>query len=303
MKDKIHDQLLEGSFYNALAEAIPEIVLKTGFFEGPIYRKVKSKRLQPDPATGKMRLVVEDRIIAEYERVSPLDIYPAPDSNGIDDGYLIKKTAYNGTQLSSLIGVPGFSDTAVRAVLQEYGKGGLKEWTGIETDRAQAENKDSSVAWDSTKIDCLVFYGDIQGRDLREWGMTEQEIGDPDIFYSAQAWLIGNHVIKAMLNPDPLGRKNLYKASFDESDGGFLGNRPSGIDPRRAGRLQRLRPPHREQRRHGRRAHGGDQRRTLPGRGRSHPFQGLEGYRITRSGATPRPSASTFFPWSRTSSC
>jgi hypothetical protein len=224
MKDKIHDQLLEGGFYNALAESIPEIVLKTGFVEGPIYRKVKSKRLQPDPVSGKMRLSVEDKIIAEYERVSPLDIYPAPDSNGIDDGYLIKKTAYNGTQLSSLIGVPGFSDAAVRAVLQEYGKGGLKEWTGIETDRAQAENKDSSVAWDSTKIDCLVFYGDIQGRDLREWGMTEQEIGDPDIFYPAQAWLIGNHVIKAMLNPDPLGRKNLYKASFDESDGGFWGS-------------------------------------------------------------------------------
>jgi hypothetical protein len=91
----------------ALAEAIPEIVLKTGFLEGPIYRKVKSKRLQPDQATGKMRLVVEDRIIAEYERVSPLDIYPAPDSNGIDDGSLIKKTAYNGTALTEWPAVVG----------------------------------------------------------------------------------------------------------------------------------------------------------------------------------------------------
>jgi hypothetical protein len=178
-----------------------------------------------------MRLVVEDKIIAEYERVSSLDIYPAPDSNGMDDGYLIKKTAYTGTQLSSLIDVPGFSEPALRAVLQEYGKGGLKEWTGIETERAEAENKDPAVAWDSTKIDCLVFYGDVQGKDLRDWGMTDQEIKDPDIFYSAQTWLIGNHVIKAMLNPDPLGRKNIYKASFDESDGGFWGKGlPEWID-------------------------------------------------------------------------
>jgi len=128
------------------------------------------------PLSGKMRLVVEDKIIAEYERVSSLDIYPAPDSNGMDDGYLIKKTAYTGTQLSSLIDVPGFSEPALRAVLQEYGKGGLKEWTGIETERAEAENKDPAVAWDSTKIDCLVFYGDVQGKDLRDWGMTDQEI-------------------------------------------------------------------------------------------------------------------------------
>ena len=224
MKDKIHDQLVEGNFYEALAEAIPDVILKTGFIEGPIYRKVKSKRLQPDPQTGKMRLVVEDKIVAEYERFSPLDAYPASDANSLDDGYFIKKTAYTGAQLSSLIGVSGFSEPAIRAVLDEYGKGGLKEWTGIETERAEAENKDPSVAWDSTKIDCLVFYGDVQGKDLREWGMTEQEIKDPQIFYPAQGWLIGNHVIKAMLNPDPLGRKNIYKASFDESDGSFWGN-------------------------------------------------------------------------------
>ena len=224
MNNKIHDQLLEGGFYEALAEALPDIVLKTGFIEGPIYRKVKTKKLLPDPQTGKMRLVVEDKIVAEYERFSPLDAYPAPDANSLDDGYFIKKTAYTGLQLSSLIGVPGYSETALRAVLDEYGKGGLREWTGIETERAQAENKDPSVAWDSTKIDCLVFYGEIQGKDLRDWGMGEQEIQDPQIFYPAQAWLIGSHVIKAMLNPDPLGRKNIYKASFDESDGGFWGN-------------------------------------------------------------------------------
>ncbi len=224
MKDKIHDQLVEGGFYKALYEAIPDIILKTGFIEGPIYRKVKNKKLQPDPQTGRMRLVVEDKIVAEYERFSSLDAYPAPDANSLDDGYFIKKTAYTGLQLSALIGVPGFSEPEIRAVLDEYGKGGLKEWTGIETERAKAENKESSVAWDSTKIDCLVFYGDIQGKELRQWGMSETEIKDLETFYPAQAWLIGNHVIKAMLNPDPLGRKNIYKASFDESDGGFWGN-------------------------------------------------------------------------------
>lgn len=223
MKDKIHDQLVEGKFYKALREAIPDIILHTGFIEGPIYRKVKTKKLQPDPQTGRMRLVVEDKIVAEYERFSPLDAYPAPDANSLDDGYFIKKTAYTGLQLSSLIGVPGYSEKEIRAVLDQYGKGGLKEWTGIETERAHAENKEPSVAWDSTKIDCLVFYGDVQGKDLLDWGMSAEEIKDPEIFYPVQAWLIGNHVIKAMLNPDPLGRKNIYKASFDESDGGFWG--------------------------------------------------------------------------------
>jgi hypothetical protein len=223
MKQKIDDQLVEGRFYEALDDCVSDIILHTGFIKGPVYRREKVKTLVPDPFTGRVRVQMTQKIVEEYEKVSPLDIYPAPDSNGIDDGYLIEKTSITGSRLSAMIGVPGFSETAIRAVLQQYGKGGLREWTGIETERAQVENKDASAAWDSDKMDCLVFNGEIQGSMLRDWGMSAGEVPDADIYYPAVAWLIGNYVIKAMLNPDPLGRKIYSKASFDESDGGFWG--------------------------------------------------------------------------------
>ncbi|HWU36234.1 MAG TPA: hypothetical protein VN203_01235, partial [Candidatus Acidoferrum sp.] len=204
MKARIDDQLTEGGFYQALADALPDIVLHTGFIKGPTYRREKVRKLVSDPMTGRKRSVLTDEIRAQYERVSPLDIYPAADSTGINDGYLIEKTSMTGVQLSSLKGVPTFDSSAVAAVLQQYGGGGLREWTGIDSDRATLENKSPSVIHDSTKIDCLVFWGEIQGSMLQQWGMSPKEVPDPDVFYPVCAWLIGNYVIKAMLNPDPV---------------------------------------------------------------------------------------------------
>ncbi len=223
METKIHDQLTEGGFYQALADALPDIILHTGFIKGPTYRREKVRKLVADPITGKKRSIVVDEILAQYEKVSPLDIYPAPDSTGINDGYLIEKSSLTGLQLSSLKGVPTFDDNAISLALQQYARGGLKEWTGIETERARLENQDSSVIHDSTKIDCLIFWGEVQGSMLRQWGMSDKEVPDPDSFYPVTAWMIGNYVIKAMLNPDPQGEKNYYKATFDETEGGFWG--------------------------------------------------------------------------------
>ncbi len=224
MEDKIDDQLTEGGFYKALEECIPDIACPgEAIIKGPTFRKEKVKKLVGDPATGKVRVEVQEKIIPQYERVSPFDIYPAPDSNDIDDGFLIEKTSLTGTSLSSLIGVPGYSEEAIRRVLVQYNSGGLREWTAIDTERAEIERKNTSQIWDSDKVDCLVFWGEVQGSVLLEWGMKAKDVPDPDIYHNICAWLVGTEVIKAMLNPDPLGKKPYSKAAFDDSNGGFWG--------------------------------------------------------------------------------
>lgn len=222
-EEKIDDQLQEGGFYQALEEALPNIILKTGFLKGPIYRKEKSKRLISDYQTNRSTVGIHERIIPQYESPSPYDIYPAPDSNGINDGFLIEKIRLTGTQLSSMIGLPGYDQAAIRRVLHLYGSGGLQEWTATDTERAQVQKQDTSAIHDSTKISCLEFWGEVQGKTLLEWGMTAQQIPDADIFYPITAWLIGSEVIAAVLNPDPLGDKCYSKASWDDSNGTFWG--------------------------------------------------------------------------------
>lgn len=54
--------------------------------------------------------------------------------------------------------------------------------------------------------------------------MDESEIEDPLGEYHIEAWLIGNYVIKATINPDPLHRKPYYKTSWENVPGCFWGN-------------------------------------------------------------------------------
>jgi hypothetical protein len=58
---------------------------------------------------------------------------------------------------------------------------------------------------------------------LIEWGMTEEEVPDSAREYDANVWLVGNMVIKAVLNYDPLGEKPYAKASFIKCPGAFWG--------------------------------------------------------------------------------
>jgi hypothetical protein len=69
-----------------------------------------------------------------------------------------------------------------------------------------------------------MFTGNVQGRMLREYGFTEDEISDELRDYSVQAWLIGNYLIKVQLNPSPRRRHNYYVTSWEKVPGTPIGN-------------------------------------------------------------------------------
>ena len=58
---------------------------------------------------------------------------------------------------------------------------------------------------------------------LREWGLSEAEVPDETKVYAVEAWLIGNWVIKASINVDPLARRPYYGDSFKRQAGAFWG--------------------------------------------------------------------------------
>ena len=59
---------------------------------------------------------------------------------------------------------------------------------------------------------------------LIEWGLDEEEIEDEHREYDANVWIVGNYVIKAILNYDPLGEKPYAKTSFIKRPGAFWGS-------------------------------------------------------------------------------
>ena len=276
MKTKIEDQLVEGGFYNALATSSPISSFTPGLSKARPTAKLRSPSSSPT-RTGRKRLQVVEEIQGQYEKVNPLDIYPAPDATGINDGYLIKKDFLQRSPAPGAPRCPHFRHRSDRQGPRAVRQNGLKEWTAIDTQRADVEHRDQMVIHDTTKIDVLVFWGEVQGKVLLQWGMTRKEVPDPFSFYHVCAWLIGNYVIKAMLNPDPLGERPYYKASFDETDGNCYWGRglPQVIDHiQDCG--QRGRPAHRQQYRLRRRPHGRDQRGPGTGSRRSRARPRME---------------------------
>ena len=217
MKIKIEDQFAQGGWAEAFNEFITDLVtFPAGFVKGPIVRR--QRHLKWNGQT----LEAGERIAPEYERVSPFNIYPEPGITRINDGYLFEYHEMTRTQLSDLIGVPGYDDQAIRKVL-EIGntQSWVQEWQKVS--REEEERKFHTEMRPTEVYDALEFWGKVSGRMLREWGMSEEEVDDPDREYDANIWAVGNYIIKAVLNYDPLGEKPYAKTSFIKQPGSFWG--------------------------------------------------------------------------------
>jgi len=223
MATKIDDQLAQGGWYEAFWASINDLItMKAGVIKGPVLKRQKVQSWVQDPAQGGKWVVnAVDQIIPTFERVSPLDLYPAPDSRNPDDGYLIERHELTRSDLQCLIGVPGYSEQAIRKVLQEY-PNGYRNTLPNDTERARVEfSGNTELSTHGEKLEALEFWGAVQGRMLIEWGLSDGI--DPDLDYEVNCWKIGSYVIRAILNPDKLGRKPYSVDSFERIPGSFWG--------------------------------------------------------------------------------
>lgn len=221
MSQLIDDQLQEGGWHKAFWGVISDLVtLKAGILKGPVLRKRKVPKYEQD-ARGKWAIVAVDEIIPEFARVSPFDLYPAPDSRHPDDGYLIERHQLSRTEIQAMIGVPGYSTENIKLVLKDYSNG-LKTTLSIDSERAPLEFGGNYTHLTSgEKIEALEFWGSVQGKYLIEWGLKSGI--DPELDYEINCWKIGNYVIRAILNPDKLGRKPYSIDSYERIPGSFWG--------------------------------------------------------------------------------
>ena len=219
-EDKIDEMLSEGGFYKAMAEFITDLPLfPFACVKGPVVRIVPTVQWEGGKA------VVKQQPKLFWNRVSPFDIWWTPGVNDIEDGSVIERTRVTRADLNDLLDLPGYNTAEVRAVLDEYGRGGLSDdWDTTDSERAIMESRENPQMNRSGLISCLEFHGNVQGRMLLEYGLTEDEIPDPLRDYFVQAWLIGTHIIKVQLSPSPRKRHSYFVTSFEKVPGTPVGN-------------------------------------------------------------------------------
>ena len=218
MEAKIEDQLKQGKFFNAFRDFIDDFVTyPTAIFKGPNVKRRKRLEWAEDYTP----VVISD-FTREFDRVSPFDIYPAPSSSGPNDSYIIQRHRLSRGELSNMRGTPGYSTDAIDQVLERYGKTGLHNWMMGDQERDNLEGKPLSRVYDDSDIETLEFWGPVSGHMLLDWGMKDKTV-DENKEYEVNAWMVGPHVIKVIINPDPLGQRPYEIAQWGEIPGAFWG--------------------------------------------------------------------------------
>jgi hypothetical protein len=226
IENNIDDELVEGKWYEALGDFIEDFATyPTAFMEGPIFRRRQVLEWRPIQGTMLSEIGVTEKIVKEYDRVDPFDVYPSPGSKTIQDGDLCIRKRFTRRDLDVLRGTEGFDINAINQVLDKY-KNGYREFIAYDTEIADLHDRPSETQDPEGHIDGIKFYGSVQGFALREWGMTIADVPDPYKEYPVVAYMVGSYVIGARLNPHPLGRRNLYSASFRKKNGSVWGKCP-----------------------------------------------------------------------------
>lgn len=228
----IRDQNQEGGWDQAFKDFLYYFTrLPFSVIKGPVLTKKPKQVWKFTPETG-AQLVTEDQLVTDVYCVSPFNIYPSKGMKNANDGDILEIHELSLSSLHSLIGVPGYDSDKIRAVLAGVQGGKIKrEWFNIE-DKTSVKSVTKQTpggpegvsSVDGVTSDFILaqeFYGSVSGKLLLDWGVPDEL--DPERQYQCNCWKIDKHVIKAVINPDPLGRKPYHFSSWAKNPEWIVG--------------------------------------------------------------------------------
>lgn len=215
----IKDQNEEGGWNKAFKEFLWYFTrTKAGIIKGPILTK-KKKQVWKKDAEGNFNLETIEELVPDVYSVSPFNFFPVANMSDPNDGDLFEIHTLTKPDITALIGVPGYSEERVRLVLADIESHKIKaQWITIDDEEQvkrveqNAKQVQVSLSVPQTKIQALEFWGTVSGKYLIEWGMLGEI--DPEQQYQVNCWKIGEYIIKAVINPDNLGRKPYHISSW-----------------------------------------------------------------------------------------
>lgn len=220
----LDDLLVEGGFYKALSDALMDLsMFPFAYIIGPTVHMAPSIKWVPGPdGKKKVEKVTTSRMY--WMRGSPFDLWWTPGASSVESADFVHRQRKSRSEINALLGIKGFNEDNIRKVLEEYQNGHVESPDATDSTRAQQESREDPQINESGMFDCLTFYGSVQGRLLRQFGMSEKDVPDETRDYSVQLYMIGNYVIKAMLSPSPRERPPVYITSYNKVPGTLVGN-------------------------------------------------------------------------------
>lgn len=219
MAAHIDQQLTDGKWESALFDFYTDFATyPAAFIEGPL---VKRQRVLAWSDKG-FKPIVKEEVRRTFERISPYDIFPSDDATSMQDGYLCVRKKFTIKGLNEVRNVPGYRAEEIDKVIDSYARGGLTNWLYGDTEKRMIDNG-GLTGWisPSSTIEGVVYWGFASGKMLKEWGIKAKV--EDTRSYDVTCTLIGGHVIRAVINPDPLGRRPYMKACFEHVPGSFWG--------------------------------------------------------------------------------
>lgn len=220
------DQLTEGGWETALDEFFCDLTTsKCAVLKGPIVRRRPQLIWQRAKIGNKRIPIPKWEISLCFERVDPLDIYPSDGATTPDEGDFVERTRWRRRDLAAMRGLPGWNDSAINAALLKYGATGYQENQPYDSDRRQLEVKSSlSTTTPSDLIEGFEFWGSIQGKMLREFGISRDRSGQAIenlTEYEVNSMVAGQYLVYLDFNPDVLGRRPYHKTGWAVIPGSF----------------------------------------------------------------------------------
>jgi hypothetical protein len=233
---EIRDQSQEGGWDAAFEEFLFWFTrVKFGILKGPILVKRPKNQWQALP-DGTFALQTVDVLVNDVYAPSPFNVFFAREMVDVDDGDVIEIHELTPETLTGLRDVDGYSNAEIDEVIARFNSGKLKEkWFTLD-DESQVRGVTKEIKQDTggnarddatlkTKksglIRAMEFSGSVSGQLLIEWGIQGEV--DPKRYYQANCWKIDKNVIKAVINPDPKGRKPYSVSSWAKNPAWIVG--------------------------------------------------------------------------------
>lgn len=214
----LEDQMIQADWLDAFDAFLDDfLTYPVAFMKGP-FNQIEAEMAWMQDVDGQMKPQVRDSAKRKFSCVSPFDAYPAPNARNIQEGYFIERMRLRRDQLYRMIGLKGYDEQAIRQIIQEYGDSGFKLRVHRDEERNQLEGRDWDHFSNDNTMDCINFWGKCRGKWLVEWGVPRESIPDLDADYEANVMMVGPHVFRAVLNPDPLGKRPYIDASLERAN-------------------------------------------------------------------------------------
>jgi hypothetical protein len=170
----------------------------------------------PKPGSNKApKTKLKTKPMVKWRRVSPFDVFFDPAATSLAESDIIERRFLKRVDLVKMRGTPGADDNAINAALEDYQHGHFEYWDDTDSDRDDNEGHEHRPTNEAKRIMCLEYHGHLRGEWLLDYKIPDSFVSDPNEEYMVSAWVVGEHLIKLVVDGAIGTRHPYYGESFE----------------------------------------------------------------------------------------